>query len=297
MIVLLGGSGYIGRAYRRYFEREKIPYRNVSREELDYSDPERLAASLRYFGATFLINAAGYTGKPNVDACEDHKADCLFGNAVLPGRVRQACEAIDLPWGHISSGCIFTGSKAGGLGFTEEDDPNFSFHQPPCSFYSGTKALGEEILADAAACYIWRLRIPFNEIDESRNFLTKLMHYTRLVDARNSLSQLDEFVRATCQLWHLRAPFGVYNMTNPGVVATRDIVAMIQRAGVCRKSFDFFEDEEEFMRTTAKAPRSNCVLDSSKLARAGVAMTEVHDALEIALRKWSTEPVVEAAVA
>ena len=27
---------------------------------------------------TFLINAAGYTGKPNVDACEKHKADWPF---------------------------------------------------------------------------------------------------------------------------------------------------------------------------------------------------------------------------
>jgi dTDP-4-dehydrorhamnose reductase len=297
MIVLLGGSGYIGRAYRRYFEREKIPYRNVSRGEFDYSNPERLAAGLREFGATFLINAAGYTGKPNVDACEDHKADCLFGNAVLPGRVRQACEAIDLPWGHVSSGCIFNGAKPGGLGFSEEDAPNFSFRHSPCSFYSGTKALGEEILADAPSCFIWRLRIPFNEVDESRNYLAKLMRYTRLLDAQNSLTQLDEFVRATCELWHLRAPFGIYNMTNPGVVNTHEIVAMIQRSGVCRKSFEFFASEADFMRTAAKTPRSNCVLDSSKLARAGVTMTEVHEALDGALRKWSTEPALEAALA
>ena len=39
----------------------------------------------------FLINAAGYTGKPNVDACELHKHECLFGNAVLPGIVADAC--------------------------------------------------------------------------------------------------------------------------------------------------------------------------------------------------------------
>ena len=297
MIVILGGSGYIGRAYQRFFEREQIPHRAVSREEIDYSDPERLSAGLRYFGATFLINAAGYTGKPNVDACEDHKAECLFGNAVLPGRVRQACEMIDLPWGHVSSGCIFTGARADGSGFTEEDTPNFSFHQPPCSFYSGTKALGEEILADANSCYIWRLRIPFNEVDEPRNYLAKLMRYTRLLDARNSLSQLDEFVRATWQLWNLRAPFGTYNVTNPGVVTTREVVALIRRAGVGRRSFDFFADEAEFMRTAARTPRSNCVLDSSKLARAGVAMTEVHEAVETALRRWSTEPVLEAEVA
>jgi hypothetical protein len=72
---------------------------------------------------------------------------------------------------------------------------------------------------------------------------------------------------------------------------------MIHRTGVCRKNFDFFADEAEFMRIAARTPRSNCVLDSSKLARAGVPMTEVHDAIEIALRKWSTVPVLEAEVA
>jgi len=40
------------------------------------------------------------------------------------------------------------------------------------------------------------------------------------------------------------------------------------------------------MKTAAKTPRSNCVMDSSKLARAGIAMTEVHDAIDQALRSW-----------
>jgi hypothetical protein len=33
-------------------------------------------------------------------------------------------------------------------GFTETDAPNFSFRSPPCSFYSGTKALGVEAIAE-----------------------------------------------------------------------------------------------------------------------------------------------------
>ena len=60
----------------------------------------------------FLINAAGYTGKPNVDACELHKTECLFGNAVFPGLVAQACNEAGVPWGHVSSGCIYTGSAS-----------------------------------------------------------------------------------------------------------------------------------------------------------------------------------------
>ena len=85
MILLLGGTGYFGAAYRRLFATRGIAYRNVSRTERDYSQPGILRELLREARPEFLINCAGYTGKPNVDVCELHKADCLFGNAVLPG--------------------------------------------------------------------------------------------------------------------------------------------------------------------------------------------------------------------
>ena len=40
------------------------------------------------------------------------------------------------------------------------------------------------------------------------------------------------------------------------------------------------------MHTAAKTPRSNCVMESTKLARAGIVMTEVHEAIARDLRAW-----------
>jgi dTDP-4-dehydrorhamnose reductase len=242
----------------------------------------------------FLINAAGYTGKPNVDGCEVHKMECLEGNAVFPGLVQEVCAETNTPWGHVSSGCIFTGSRPDGSGFREEDAPNFSFRQNNCSFYSGTKALGEEILREAPQCYLWRLRIPFNHIDHPRNYLTKMISYARLLEARNSLSQLDDFVRATWECWSRRLPFGVYNVTNPGAITTREVIELVKKSALGArlqakgKEFSFFADEEEFMKAAAKTPRSSCVLDSGKLTRLGVKMNEVHEAVEQALARWET---------
>jgi dTDP-4-dehydrorhamnose reductase len=286
MIVLLGGCGYVGSAYRTFLESSGLRHVVISRRDVDYYQRDRLLQLLRDTQAIFLINSAGYTGKPNVDACELHKADCLLGNAVLPGIIREACTAANIPWGHVSSGCIYNGSRLDGRGFAETDPPNFSFRRPPCSFYSGTKALGEELLADAPACYVWRLRIPFNNVNSPRNYLTKVMTYERLLDARNSLSQLNEFVRATVQCWQQRLPFGTYNVTNPGAVTTREIVELIQQAGFAKKDYRFFDNEEEFMQIAAKTPRSNCVLDTTKLAGLGITMTEVHEAVASALRNW-----------
>ena len=289
MILLLGGSGYVGLAYQRLFTRLGLPFRNLAIKELDYANPALLADFLADHRPEFLVNAAGFTGKPNVDACETAKAATLFGNAVLPARIQEACEKTGTPWGHVSSGCIYTGRRADGAGFREDDPPNFDFRSGHCSFYSGTKALGEEVLADAQNLYVWRLRIPFNEVDSPRNYLTKLMRYARLLEAENSISQLDEFVAATFACWQKRVPFGTYNVTNPGFVTTREVAGMIKKSGVCDKDFQFFTDEAEFMQTAAKTPRSNCVMDDAKLASVGIQMTEVHEAVETALRNWVRE--------
>jgi 3,5-epimerase/4-reductase len=289
MIYLLGGSGYVGQSYQALLTRKGIPFRNLRRAELDYTNGEVLRAALRRDRPEFLINAAGYTGKPNVDACELHKHECLFGNAVLPGIIAEACADAGVPWGHVSSGCIYTGARADGTGFTEEDTPNFTFRTNNCSFYSGTKALGEEVLAGKPGVYIWRLRIPFDNIDNPRNYLTKLLRYQRLLEAANSISQLEEFCAATFACWEKRVPFGTYNVTNPGHVTTREVVAAIKRAGVSNKEFSFFGSEDEFMQVAAKTPRSNCVMSSAKLASVGIQMTEVHASVDQALRAWKTQ--------
>ncbi|MGA0332544.1 MAG: sugar nucleotide-binding protein [Kiritimatiellia bacterium] len=289
MIALLGGTGYVGGAYQELFKSRGLPCLSLSRSEVDYTDLRTLSAWLKQHRPDFLINAAGYTGKPNVDACESDKHNCLFGNAVFPGIVATACAENGIPWGQVSSGCIYTGCRPDGQGFTEEDAPNFSFRTNNCSFYSGTKALGEEVLRDAESCYIWRLRIPFNHVDSPRNYLSKLMRYSRLLEATNSISHLNEFVAATFACFEKKVPFGIYNVTNPGKVTTREVAGMIEEAGLAPHPFSFFADEREFMQKAAITPRSNCVTDSSKLARAGIQMTPVREAIAASLAQWIPE--------
>ena len=289
MIIILGGSGYVGSAFQRLCLSRGIDNISLSRDNLDYSDIEALLRFLREKQPEFLINAAGYTGKPNVDACEQDKANCLFGNAVLPGRIAVACAEAGIPWGHVSSGCIYSGSHPDGSGFSEEDMPNFTFRQNNCSFYSGTKALGEEVLQKYDNVFIWRLRIPFGHRDGSRNYISKLLRYDKLLDAKNSISHLDEFVAATLSCWEKRVPFGIYNVTNPGHVTTREITKLMQKLEVTDKEFKFYENETAFMKDAVVAPRSNCILSTNKLEAVGINMTPVEACLENCLKKWQSK--------
>ena len=314
MILLLGSTGYIGQAFQETLQARGLPFTTLSRKQIDYTRFSVLLDCLRKTKAAFVINAAGFTGKPNVDACETARADTLLGNTILPVTIAQACEAAGISWGHVSSGCIYNGAKifesgklraeknlmrdeiksfreknSGAIhGFTEEDAPNFSFREPPCSFYSGTKALAEEALGSIGGGYLWRLRIPFDENDNARNFLTKLQRYPKVYDNVNSLSHRADFANACLDLWERRAALGIYNVTNPGFVTSREVIEMIEKILKPNRQFQFWANDEEFYKSAAHAKRSNCVLDVSKLLATGVKMRPVREALEDSLRNWKT---------
>lgn len=315
MIILLGATGYVGQAFERELKRRGTKFRSISRSAVDYTRFDVLRRLLEETRPAFLVNAAGYTGKPNVDACETARADTLQGNTLFPMTLAHACEVAKLPWGHVSSGCIYAGAwvtengvrreekdltrpeirnmlstnREAIRGFVESDEPNFSFRQPPCSFYSGTKALAEEALVGASQAYVWRLRIPFDEVDNARNYLTKVQRYSKVYDNVNSLSHRGDFVSACLDLWEKRAPFGTYNVTNPGFVTTRQVVELLEKRLKPARKFEFWESDEEFYKVAAKTPRSNCVLDVSKLLSTGVTMRPVEEALEHSLQSWVPE--------
>ena len=312
MILLLGASGYVGQAFAAELTRRGWDFQPLARRQIDYADFETLLKHLRDTRPEFVINAAGYAGQPNVDACETARAETLQGNTLLPTAIAHACAATKTPWGHVSSGCIFNGAfivengrryvekdltrpelralvaknPTAIAGFREEDEPNFTFRQPPCSFYSGTKALAEDAIAGVGENYLWRMRIPFDEFDAPKNYLSKLQRYAKLYDNANSLSHRGDFARACLDLWQLRAPFGAYNVTNPGFVTTRHVVTLLQRTLRPARAFEFFASDEEFYRVAAKTPRSNCVLEVAKLLSTGVKLRLVEEALAAALAAW-----------
>lgn len=315
MILLLGATGYIGEAFAAELKRRNEPFTPLSRRQVDYTRFDHLLEYLRAQKPAFVVNAAGYTGKPNVDACELDKAGTLLGNALLPQTIAHACAAAGVPWGHVSSGCIYAGAKIVESesvrvekdmtrqdlmalvasapdkirGFNEVDVPNFTFRHGPCSFYSGTKALGEEAMAGIGQSYIWRLRIPFDEFDNKRNYLSKVQRYQKVYDNVNSISHRADYVKACLDTWKLRAPFGIYNVTNPGFVTTRHVVEELEKTLKLARKFEFWANDAEFYQQAAKTPRSNCVMDVSKLLSVGVKIRPVGEALAESLRLWKPE--------
>jgi len=313
MIFLLGASGYVGGAFQRELTRLGLPYRAVSRAELDYSRFRVLADALKTHRPRLVIHCGGFTGKPNVDVCEVQRTETILGNIVLAQTVAQACDAAGARLAAVSSGCIYTGAKVqnedgywsiredlnapdlSGLlasrsariqGFDETDAPNFTFENGS-SFYSGTKAIAEKVLLDFPSTYVWRLRMPFEERDHPRNYLSKLQTYPKLYQNWNSLSHLGDFTSACVQIWEADLPGGAYTVVNPGYASTREVVELIRKLRRPEWGPLYWRDDNEFYQTAAKARRSNCLLHSAKLAAASIKLRDLETALTDSIRRWA----------
>ena len=270
--IILGASGYIGSAFVRELQKRELRFIAMSRhqklaplsrvgvsEHIDYTSREKFCnyLDINSTGNSFVVvNCAGYVGRPNVDAVEENKDEAIKANVALPLMLSNECRRRGVPFAHISSGCIYDGySKE----FTEEDEPTLSLNNG--SFYSGSKALGEHVVRDNTLAWIFRLRMPFNGSPSPRNYLTKLLTYPRLLNAVNSLTHTGDFVRYALELME-KAPYGIYNVTNPEGITAKEV---LDQWGLDRE-FHYYESYEQFAETIA-TPRSNCVLDTSKMER------------------------------
>ena len=289
-IAILGSSGYLGSAYLQVKAPPGIHLVPASRSLINYHDPFILRAFLRSEQIKGVINCAGFTGKPNVDACEDSKELCFKMNVELPETIAKVCFDENRTLFQIGSGCIYQGNPDAenpGKGYREEDEPNFSFKHPPCSFYSGTKAEMEKRIKDTPGVSIFRLRMPFSSAKDDRNLLWKLSRYPMLIEASNSLSFLDEFISMSLKMVAAQTPSGIYNFTNPGVAKNSQIVQLLKDKGIRSSEVAFFSSTSE-AHSVMRAPRSSCILDSTRIAALGFPLSDVHESLLLCINKMSS---------
>ena len=258
--LIFGRTGWIGGLLSKILTNRGFTWQFADSRLENRQD---LLLELNQFKPTHVLNAAGLTGRPNVDWCEEHKEDVIRVNVCGTLNLADVCVLKGIHCTVFATGCIFEYDEShplgGGIGFTENDLPNFTG-----SYYSKTKGMVESLLNDYQenVC-ILRVRMPISsDLECKRNFIYKIKNYAKIVNIPNSMTVLDELLPYSVEM-SLRKLRGIYNFTNPGVISHNDLLDLYRDYLDPDLSYTNFSLEEQ--AKVIRAGRSNNELDSAKL--------------------------------
>jgi len=241
---------------------------------------ESVIAEIEKYNPTHVINAAGVTGRPNVDWCEDHRAETIRTNVIGCLNIADICAIKNIHHTLYATGCIFEYDSEhviGGKGFLETDKPNFH-----ASYYSHTKAMVEDLLAVYPTTMTLRVRMPISDDLSPRNFITKIVSYAKVVDVPNSMTVLTDLLPVSLVMAE-RKLTGIYNFCNPGAISHNECLALYKKHVDNSYTWTNFTLDEQAL--ILKAGRSNNTLDHTKLCAAvpDMEIPEIHVAMENAM--------------
>ncbi|ONK80214.1 uncharacterized protein A4U43_C01F15190 [Asparagus officinalis] len=259
--LIYGRTGWIGGLLGKICEKQGIAY-EYGKGRLE--ERSSLVSDIQNVKPTHVFNAAGVTGRPNVDWCESHKPETIRTNVVGTLTLADVCREKGLLVMNYATGCIFEYDakhpEGSGIGFKEEDTPNFAG-----SFYSKTKAMVEELLKEYENVCTLRVRMPISsDLSNPRNFITKISRYNKVVNIPNSMTILDELLPISVEMAK-RNLTGIWNFTNPGVVSHNEILEMYKK--YIDPSFKYSNFTLEEQAKVIVAARSNNEMDASKLKK------------------------------
>jgi dTDP-4-dehydrorhamnose reductase len=283
MRILILGKGYIGNYLAKTNKGHNLTH--ISKSDLNYEDPDTFIKFLRketdYPKSQFdwIINCSGYTGRPNVEACEVDKENCYHYNVTVPLYITKVANRFRIPIIHIGSGCIYDGYSQE---YTEDDLPNFGADSSYSSFYSKTKDAFEK-LSEHLERYIFRIRIPFNGIPEPKNYLWKLLNYNNLISQQNSITNVDDLVNFIYKFIEEKRSLGIYNVTNKGSIEAKNVVEILKKYGLENPNWKFVS----INNANFKVGRSNCILNTSKIESYDLQLPDVKESIEKAIKEYA----------
>jgi dTDP-4-dehydrorhamnose reductase len=274
-LLLLGASGYIGSALAKEIEARGMDRADamfVRRSVCDYTDETKFRNLVAMAHATHVINAACFI-PPNgrVDDCRNFPSETWESNVHFPAMLARVCNDLEIMLCHISTGCLYDEDH-----YYEEDELPTRWKHDYAGLYVNTKWYGEVLVRKLCPnSFVWRIRLPFDEVDHPRNFLTKIQKHNQVWEHNNSLTHRGDFVRAAIDMIERGVDPGVYNMVNPFAVKTRDVidqtVAKMMGVEIC----DFVD-----------GPVPGTLLSTDKLQKAGIFMRSGPEAVTDALNRW-----------
>jgi UDP-glucose 4,6-dehydratase len=290
MNILTLGNGFVA---------SHLPY-PIVKERIPLLEEEEIEKLFLKYTPDVIVNTIGYCGVPNIDSCENEKVKTFIANTTIPTLLASVTEKLGIKMIHIGSGCIFSGPSPSFIdqqnernryfdnseyvdllehydsGWLEEDDAN------PKSYYSKTKWATDLAIGSLPHVTTLRIRMPISSKNTPRNFINKVRNYSKVIDIPNSMTLMDDLVRAVDFFAHKNLP-GIYHVVNPEPITAAQVMREYQKYHP-EHQFEVIDESELDNLTVAK--RSNCLLNGDKLSRARFTMTPSKEALETCMKQY-----------
>ena len=273
MSILVFGPGFLGHKVAA-----TVPGAVLS--TVDIGDEAAVRAELARVRPRAVINAAGKTGKPNVDWCETHPVETYRSNVTGALTLAGVCQTELVHLVHLASGCIFYGDSPAPGGWREDDFAN------PSAVYSRSKYAADLVLSTLPNVAIARLRMPIDSAPGPRNLITKLAAYPQVIDVENSVTVVDDLMTVLAELVERRAT-GVFHVVNPGTMRHRDLLALYKEFVDPDHQVTLVTPEQLLAQGAIAKARSNCILSSQRLEAIGIHMRPIDVALRDCMQRYA----------
>ena len=265
-VYIIGHKGWIGSMYLKLFEERGIKYyfsdyrgesEEIKKDILDRGASHVLCCMGRTHGRRDGVNYTTIDYLQSHDVLNQNINDNLF----VPVSLALFCDKYNIHFTYMGTGCIYTYDNEhmiDGLGFTEEDSPNFFG-----SNYSVVKGHTNELMKYTNALTL-RIRMPITSCLSPRNFITKITSYEKICSIKNSMSVLPELLPLSITMMENKDN-GIYNFTNPGSISHNEILEMYRDIVNPNFTWKNFTIEEQDKVLSSK--RSNNLMDTIKLTK------------------------------
>jgi dTDP-4-dehydrorhamnose reductase len=212
-LLIVGASGTLGNAFKIICKERAIPYRALTRQELDITDIKAVEKTLSEINPWAVINASGYV---RVDDAENEREACFHINVGGAISLAEVCKAFGIQYVTFSSDLVFDGRKK--KPYVESD---LVF---PLNTYGKSKAVAEkEVLKLNEQALVIRTSSFFGPWDKYNWIimaLDKVANGTTVVMSNDQVftaTYVPDLVHATLDLL-IDKEWGIWHITNPGEV-------------------------------------------------------------------------------
>jgi hypothetical protein len=119
--------------------------------------------------------------------------------------------------------------------------------------------------------------MPISDELDSRNFITKIVKYDKVVNIPNSMTVLTDLLPISLLIAE-RNLTGIYNFCNPGAISHNECLELYKKYVDSSFVYENFSLEEQSKILVAK--RSNNTLDITKLLKEFPEIPDIHSSME-----------------